>query len=269
MTRFTVATWNLHQGMDRRAANIAATRDFLETAVRPTVALLQEAVAPRPDDDQCRWERADGRLFGTAVVASAGRLESIPTFSSRHSKKHRFSISSTVPGAFVAQLVVDVPGVAPFITISAYGLMNPIYAQSSMLRMVADLVPLFDAPGLRDRIILGGDLNVYDQAKDRGTRERWLAILAAIESLGLVNLLKATRSDRERAMGCPCRDPECWHVETFRHRLRRETPGYLTTDYLFATPALAGRLISLAVWNDRDEVWDLSDHCPIVAEFEA
>jgi hypothetical protein len=100
-------------------------------------------------------------------------------------------------------------------------------------------------------------------------RGRWKAILGLLESLGLINLLKATQGQRGPLPGCPCREVDCWHVETFRHRNRRTSDaGYFTTDYLFATPELADRLIGFEVWNDRPEVWELSDHCPIVAQFD-
>lgn len=43
MTGVSVATWNLHQAVDRRADNIEATWRYVETELRPTVALIQEA----------------------------------------------------------------------------------------------------------------------------------------------------------------------------------------------------------------------------------
>ena len=44
MTQISVATWNLHQAVDRRPENIKATWRYLEDEVSPTVALVQEAV---------------------------------------------------------------------------------------------------------------------------------------------------------------------------------------------------------------------------------
>lgn len=269
MTEVKVAVWNLHQAVDRRMANVEATWRYLETEIRPTVALLQESLTTGATRDRWVTSRADPLPYETAVVAFEGRLELVPEVTTRYSTRYRFSIQPQVPGAFALARVVDVPGVDPFIAISAYGRMAPLYAQTSVLRMVADLIPLFDAAGFRARILLGGDLNAYDQTRDKVMRQRWLAILAAIESLGLVNLVKETRSQRSALEGCPCRDANCWHVETFRHRNRPAgVPGYFTTDYLFATKELASRLVALEVWNDRPEVWELSDHCPLVARFD-
>ena len=99
-------------------------------------------------------------------------------------------------------------------------------------------------------------------------RDRWVAILATVESLGLVNLFKRTQPSRGPLAACPCKESPCWHVETFRHRGGTREPGYYMTDHLFASPELADRLTALEVWNDRPEVWTLSDHCPIVARFD-
>jgi hypothetical protein len=104
---------------------------------------------------------------------------------------------------------VDIQGVEPFVAISQYGIMAPVCAQVGIIRAVADLIPLFDTKALNKRIVLGGDLNVYDQTSDKVMRERWLAILALIESLGLVNLLKLTQPERGPLEGCPCRQPDC------------------------------------------------------------
>jgi hypothetical protein len=262
-------TWNLHQAVDRRQANVEATRRYIEETIRPTVALLQESVVTSGPSDRRIASKADPLPYETAVVAYAGRLLAVADVTTRYSTKVAFRISPHVPGSFAVAQVLDVPGVDPLVAISAYGRMAPLYAQTAVLRMVADLIPLFDTPGLSDRIVLGGDLNAYDQTTDKVMRARWLAIIAAIESLGLVNLLKRTQTDRPRLDGCPCGDIACWHVETFRHRNRpADVPGYFTTDYLFATESLASHLSSLEIWGDRPGIWGLSDHCPLVARFD-
>ena len=273
MTEIAVATWNLHQGVDKRADNIAATWRYLEHEVRPTVALVQEAFGrsiPETPGGNAYWTAGSNNVrYETVVVAYAGRLEPLPDVITRYSSRTPIAIRPRVPATFAVARVVGVPEVEPFVAISLYGRMAPLYAQTSVLCAVADLIPLFDTPAFNRRIVLGGDLNVYDQTKDKAMRERWKAIIAVVESLGLVNLLKRTRGDRAPAPGCPCGEVDCWHVETFRHRNRRDDrPGYFTMDYLFATEDLAARLTALEVWGDRPEVWALSDHCPLVARFD-
>lgn len=268
MTEVSVATWNLHQAMDRRPANMAATQRFLEDEIRPTVALLQEVAVGSETALGPFFNQAGELPYGTAVVAYQGKLEPLPEVTTRYSATTAFQISPRVPGTFAAARVVDLPGVEPFVAISLYGRMAPLYAQTSVLRAVADLVPLFDAPQLNRRIVIGGDLNVYDQTDDQVMRRRWEAILALIDSLGLVNLLKQTQPARGPLPDCPCKGPGCWHVETFRHRNRpADRPGFFTTDYLFASPDLASRLSRLEVVG-RQEAWELSDHCPVVAHFD-
>lgn len=256
MTAVSVVTWNLHQAMDRRADNIAATWRYLKDEVRPTVALVQEATVIPETPGGNLAAPADDVGYATAVVAFDGRLEPLPEVTTRYSATTPFAISPRVAATFAVARVSDVPNVEPFVAISLYGRMAPLYAQTSVLRALADLIPLFDTPQFNRRIVLGGDLNVYDQTKDHVMRGRWRSILGMIESLGLVNLLKQTQPDRGPLSGCPCAEPACWHVETFRHRNRpADKPGYFTTDYLFATEELASRLSTLEVWGGRPEVW--------------
>jgi len=251
---------------------IAATWRYLEEEVRPTVALVQEArIIPETRGGHFA-SRADDVGDATAVVGYGARLERLPDVTTRYSRRHTFAISPRVPATFAVARVVDLrDDVQPFVAISLYGRMAPLYAQTGVLRAVADLIPLFDTPAYNRRIVLGGDLNVYDQTSDKVMRGRWKAILAIVVSLGLVNLLKLTQSDRGAQPGCPCREPACWHVETFRHvNAPTDRSGYFTTDYLFASKDLADRLIRpLEVWGGtRPEVWKLSDHCPLVARFD-
>jgi hypothetical protein len=263
----TVVTWNLHQAVDKRPANIGRTWAYIEQELRPTVALIQEAATIPPTPGGHHASRATPG-YSTAVVGYGATVEPIPQVTTRYSKKHVFPLDPRVPGSFAVARVLGTPEDAPFVAVSLYGIMAPIYAQAGVLRAVADLIPLFDTPALNRRVVLGGDLNLFDQSLDRVERGRWKAILPVIESLGLVNLMKLTRSERQPLAGCPCQDPECWHVETFRHRNRNpDVPGYFTTDYLFATPELADRLTYFEAVN-RTEVWELSDHCPLIARFE-
>lgn len=265
MADVTIATWNLHQAVDRRASNVEATWRYLADEVRPTVALLQEALVTGGEFSS----RAGDLPYETSVVAFEGQLESLPEVTTRYSSKTSFAIHPTVPGTFAVAKLVGLGEVEPLTVASLYGRMAPLYAQTSILRVIADLIPLFDSSHLNGRIVIGGDLNVYDQTTDRVMRDRWLAILATIESLGLVNLLKQTQPVRGPLKGCPCKAPGCWHVETFRHRNRpKGRPGYFTTDYLFATRELADRLVALELPGHEDQIWNLSDHRPLVARFD-
>jgi hypothetical protein len=270
VTRVSVATWNLHQAMDRRPINISTTWRYLEEQIRPTVALVQEALANTipPTEGGSINSEAENVPYQAAIVAYAGRLERIDEVFTKYSSRQPFPLRPSIPGAFAVARVLDLPGTEPFIAISLYGRMAPIYAQTTVLHAVADLIPLFDASPKNRLVVLGGDLNVYDQTRNVALHERWKAIVATVEALGMVNLFKLTQPERGPSAGCLCGDAACYHVETFRHRRQTANSPGLMTDYLFATKALADRLVELEVWNDRPDVWTLSDHCPVVAHFE-
>jgi len=278
MPQVTVATWNLHHGVDHRPASMEGTWGYLRDVIRPTVALIQESdgvpatpgghVLTRPVGEP--WIR-----FETAVVGYEGRVEPLTEVVSRYARRQTpSSIRPTFPLTQVAARV-EVLGVEPFVVVSLYGRIDT-YAQTSVLRAIADLIPLFDAPLYRQRIVVGGDLNVFNNgpSADRVSRDRWAAIFEMFRSLGLVNLLEKRREGERQAgkpplAGCTCgMGDACYHVETWRWR--RTVSSVWCLDYLFVTPEFEDRLIGpVEVWAEtHPEVWERSDHSPLVARFE-
>lgn len=270
MAEISVATWNLHHGVDKRAASVKKTWRFLADEIQPTVALIQEADGI-PDTPGGQFHsRADEARYETAVVGYGGHLESVDAVVTPHSKR-AIDLTPTIPGTFaVAQLGGLPASDPPFVAVSLYGRIIGGYAQTSILRTLADLIPLFDSPRYKRRIVLGGDLNAFDQPPaDRTSRRRWAVLFDLFKSLGLVNLLELTQAERGPLVGCRCGNAVCWHVATWRPASKRTLPSLWCLDYLFATKELAERLSSLEVWGkDRPEVWAISDHCPLVARFE-
>ena len=55
---------------------------------------------------------------------------------------------------------------------SPAGEVRSLYAQTGVLRAVADILPLFDSTPHNRRVVMGGDLNVFDQTSDRVMHER-------------------------------------------------------------------------------------------------
>ncbi len=270
MTAVTIASWNLHQAVDKRPANVAATWRFLAEEIQPSVALLQEVAEAADAADRLVFSQADNRGYATAVAAFEGHVVPLGPVKSRYSSRI-YDLQPRVPATFAAGRVVDIPEVDPFVAVSLYGLLEGGYAQTNFLRALADLIPLIDAPKYGRRLVLGGDLNSWDQElKDRRSVHRWRAIFAFMESLGLVNLLKLTQPVRGPLVGCPCQLADCWHVETYRviGAWQRGEPSFWTLDYMFATKELADRLTDLEIWNSRADAWALSDHCPLVARFD-
>ena len=171
----------------------------------------------------------------------------------------QFSMLASLPGSVIVARI-DVPEIGPITCVSVYGVMDDGYAQTRMFRVIADLIPLFDSDDGR-RVILGGDFNVTTAAgPDTLELPRYRAILAAIKSLGLVNLATTVKDRPDSLPDCPCGGDDCRHVRTFG-----DNPG-TQLDWLYATKELAHRCTRLRV--DHSVMGTLSDHAPLVAEFK-
>jgi endonuclease/exonuclease/phosphatase family metal-dependent hydrolase len=266
MGRLRVVTWN-QDHWKRTPAQREAGWARLD-AMRVDVALLQESVPPHGiGRERVLWREIGGsRRWGSSVLTFGMKLEEITHARTRYAR-HAYALQQTYPGA-IAIGRVHPPAGLPVTVISVYGVMDP-YVQTTLFRMVADLIPLFDSVDGR-RVILGGDLNL-ETASQSPERPRLLAILASIESLGLVNLFRVAKERPPRAPNCPCAmGTDCFHVQTHRHDSfvgtdRQDFPSHL--DYLFASPELAADCSR--VWLDEgDADWALSDHRAVLADFD-
>ncbi len=261
---FKIATWNMNhwlRGVDERRA----ARMFLEAQVRPDVALLQETV---PDSAWDRVVYREGgidkkRQWGSAIVSFGSKLTEIRKIKSRYSRSES-SLVNTLPGVMVVA-GVHMSDAKPITVVSMYGLIDNGYAITTVNRLLSDLTPLFDTRRA-DRIVVGGDLNCSTQLKPPD-RQRHRNVFERIEAFGLVDLLEQTRDRRAPPANCSCDDsPDCGHVQTHRHP-RSKIPWQ--DDYLFASPKLAKQLVDCYVIDSGDpDPWSLSDHCPVVAEFD-
>lgn len=94
------------------------------------------------------------------------------------------------------------------------------------------------------------------------------ATFARFDAFGLVECLaNGVPVDRGPLAGCMCGPaPDCRHVKTYRHENSIDGKPW-QNEYVFATKPLADALISCAPVDDG-QAWALSDHCPVVAEFE-
>jgi len=254
-----LATWNLNHWRQpllptdtRRAA-----WDYLAASIGAGVALVQEAVPPPdlPRDRTVYGEMAGHRNWGSAVVALDPGVTIEPLRSVRNPwSRRRFLLANTHPGSVaVAQLTV--PGIQPLTLVSVYGVMDGS-ALSTVYRVIADLLPLFDSPQ-GARVILGGDLNVSGATTDPKYLARAEAVLGAIRSLGLVEAKTLVADPPASASDCACGDGgACGHIATW---------GKVELDHLFVSPSLAGQVT--AVTLDRSAVEaGLSDHAAIVLD---
>lgn len=265
MGTFRVATWNQDHWKRTPKQREAGWARLKELGTH--VALLQECAPPADiRRDHAIWRELGGsRRWGSAVYSNVLPLEEITHARSRYAR-HAYDLHQACPGG-VAIGRVRPPDDLPITVISVYGVMDP-YVQTTLFRIVADLIPLFDSPDGR-RVILGGDLNL-DTATDAVERPRLRAILASIESLGLKNLFLEAKERLPRSAACPCGLGEaCFHVQTHRNSNLVGTPREhhpMHLDYLFASPELAKQCTR--IWLDEgDPTWELSDHRAILAEF--
>ena len=257
--RLRLATWNLNHWRQpllptdsRRSA-----WEYLSRAMGAQVALVQEAVPPL-EIGRARavyGEMAGHRNWGSAVVALGAGVAIEPLRSVRIPwSRRRFLLANTHPGSVaIAQLTV--PGIQPITLVSVYGVLDgsPV---STILRVVADLVPLFDSP-YGSRVILGGDLNVSTATTNPKNLARAEAVFAAIRSLGLVDVKGLAPEPPASSADCPCgKGGTCTHVATW---------GRDELDHLFVSPSLAGQVAAVSV--DRPVVEaGLSDHVPLVLD---
>lgn len=254
--RFSIGTWNMDHWKRTRLQREKAW-EYLLTQSDTDVMLLQESVAPSALNlEFVHREIAGHRPWGSSVVAFSEdtSVQEIDAVRTRYGSK-RFSMLGTLPGTvIVAQ--ADLPDIGPITCVSIYGLID-VYAQTTMLRIIADLIPLFDSR-FGSRVVLGGDFNVTTACKKKKPEfYRYLAILNAIESLGLENLAKTAKDRPAPISNCPCSEDNCFHIPTY-HKTQ--------LDWLFATPELACRCTRLRV--DHQVTNSLSDHAPIIAEFQ-
>jgi endonuclease/exonuclease/phosphatase family metal-dependent hydrolase len=262
---FRVLTWNMNHGF-RDARQRRAAWSFLSETVKPDVALLQEILLQGDKSEQAVHQPGGiggGRNWGSAVVTFGPSLSKVTHSRTRWSKKDA-PLMVTLPGTvMIADAVLDDGSTVTMV--SMYGAIEYGYAATTVHKQLSDLTPLFESKR-KDQIILGGDLNCSTQlASPHGY---WDAnLFNRIRQFGLVDLLEQTKECRTPRPDCVCDDvPNCGHVQTFRHP-RSAVPWQ--DDYLFASTKLAEKLVDCYALDDGEpDPWSLSDHCPIVADFE-
>ena len=167
------------------------------------------------------------------------------------------------PGAF-AVASLNLEDGARLYFVSLYGLLegnalNAVrYAETSVHRMLSDLTPLLDEPGVQ--LVLAGDINLSTQL-DPPYRTWSRRAFERIADFGLVEQTRRAYRDR-MTEACWCEEqPTCGHERTQRHS-RSTKPWH--NDYMFVSKALVDRVVACEVLNQDETGWALSDHCPVV-----
>jgi endonuclease/exonuclease/phosphatase family metal-dependent hydrolase len=240
-----VLTWNLNHAF--RAADRRAW-EYIES-LQPDIALLQEARRP-PFEGSIGTEIPRRGTWGTWIVPF-GRtaLTEIPWISLGE-KRPRGYLEASHPGAFcVAQ--ARLPSRRVVTVASVYGMLSLTvrngrrYAVTTVHRTLSDLTPILDVKRSKAALILAGDLNVTPQIREPDTAAHE-AVIQRIKAFGLGDCLGDAHEGR--------------FVRTYaKHELDWQD------DWVFASPALRCTMCEPV---DTKEAWTLSDHCPVIAEFE-
>ena len=251
-----VVTWNLNHWQQPTGKRSEAWT-HLTSGLKADVGLLQETVPPATLEPQrvVYREIADYRPWGSAVAALGDGLKIKELWSVRtRFARRRFTLANTFPGS-VAVAEVEIPGVAPITFVSVYTVVDT-YAQTTMLRVVADLVPLFDS-AQGSRVVLAGDLNISTATSDPYYLRRGNGILTALESLGLRAAKDVTDDRPAPNLDCPCRAKgACRHIATWKGA---------ELDHFYVSPSLESDV--RRVWVDERAVEQgLSDHAPLVLD---
>lgn len=262
------------KGLSRDREHNAKAWQFVR-ALKADIVLLQEAVPPPagfdatvfpPPDDLSRWDMGGRAKFGAAVAVFGHDAREIPNGPIAGDRSARLVQSH--PSTFVATRVRL--GEAVEVTaVSLYGMMEgPLmdrarYAVTTTHRALSDLTPLLMQRSAAR--ILGGDFNCSTQLKPPD-REHHRVVFQRLDAFGLEDCTRkiANRGD-QRLEGCSCADDPCRHVQTHRHNLSK-VPWQL--DYLFASQKQLGTKLAGCALVDTADAWALSDHCPVVAEFD-
>jgi endonuclease/exonuclease/phosphatase family metal-dependent hydrolase len=244
---FRLVTWNLNCSFRKRDDKPWAFIASLE----PDVALVQESYRPLIEG-AVGSEIGGTRSWGSWVVPFGGAsLTAIPTVPvSNDAIEPAGALEMSHPGAF-AVADVQLPSDRAVTVASVYGMLafsvlNRVrYAVTTLHRTLSDLTPILDVHRTPRPVVLAGDLNVSPQITWPDTAAH-VAVIDRIKAFGLSDCLGDMHDGQ--------------YVRTFG---KVETP--FQDDWVFASPSLTCTRCEPV---DTDEAWALSDHCPVMAEFE-
>jgi len=259
---------------------------YVKDKLLADIALVQEAVPPAQYESVYRSiDPSNPRTdWGAAVVAISPRyrLEARPRRAAG-SPSGTGALLDSHPGASAVADVIDAAtGAVVMTAVSLYGQWEYlpkedgtkrrfIYSAATLHRLLSDVTPLLTwrkkVPH-KVPVVLAGDFNATTQvaSSNEWEIERLEArlIFERIRALGLHDVIASTQASRPKLAGCSCGETDvCSHVQTYRNRAGGR-PTQL--DYAFASARLLPG-VTCSV-DDCDEAWSLSDHCPIVMDFE-
>ncbi|MGE0039594.1 MAG: endonuclease/exonuclease/phosphatase family protein [Vicinamibacterales bacterium] len=264
----------------RSADKRQAAWNYLRDQLQPDVALLQEASPPPELQERAVYHPIDAKRYnwGSAVVLSRDGLTlrerpGIPLAECYLDPTSGDQLPASHPGACAVADVVDVNGAVLMTVVSFYGQWEVLSDGRTMdsfartHRMLSDLTWLFHGRK-RTPVVLAGDFNMSSQwSSPASVRDQVAAVGARLRAFGLVDCIAQTRKSRPRLATCTCGLGDgCTHVQTFRSNNEADSEP-IQLDYAYMSAALVPVLRRCEVVHS-DEAWALSDHCPIVLDFD-
>ena len=239
-----IVSWNTHRRIEQ-------PWDYLVNRLDADVALLQECgrLPKSIDDSKVIHRLAKGRKFGNAIYVKDGEIA-------------EYTVESQQEGSLVIS-VVETPKKQQLVLINIYGILeylpeNPRgkLVHPGIHRSLSDISYLLEGytrPKFTN-FVLAGDFNndrrmdEHPTFKRKGKRTTNL-MFDRIEDYRLQDCVKKFYPD---------------YVQTYRHT----TGGYpWQLDHMFASKKVFSNLKNLYVDNS-EEVKSISDHSPIVADFD-
>jgi len=261
---FRVATWNLGHAVHSKKP-FRQQWEWFEENVTANLVVFSEA---KPDFSLCgsEWsfvfkEGGIGgrRRWGTAIGSYGLDLRDV---TNGVSGRQGFKIEHRFPGYVSIADVLDenelpvltVVGIhAPLVDLSGKKIKRGDEALGAIME---DLQDLFRSER-GESLIIAGDLNVHPFYVPPSLYEDF------------VDLVEATAESRDPLPGCVnCgMGSECGHLWTHRNT-GGKNPTVQNLDYIFVSESLMDDLFAV-VGGDLayPDVWDYSDHAPVVADF--
>lgn len=223
-----IVTWNMGG-----TGNAGRKWSFLRS-LYADVAVLQEARLP---------EGQDGHASRRLIKPAAGRDDVIVITSSPSTSQ---PLNDDAHGQ---ALLVNLGGIRIF-GLRSYPQLKEYYPKALLRIVEAIAESIEDTPHVPT--VIAGDFNA---SLDQGPGRDWTAPFRRLHSLHFFDALcLKNRCDRD---SLPC---SLEHGKTFRN-----SKGRYRIDHLYVNAPMAERLRNVTIDQDG---WSLSDHCPIVAEFD-
>lgn len=254
-----IGTWNMKQAVAPKKPLPELWR-WMATTMAPDVVVLTEAKVPKtgaPDGWSALW-KSDGiddkRRWATVL---AGRGVDLTPITRVRRRELEYRWPGTVQAAEVSRngklwgAVIGIYG----LTLDEAGV-NVKHGRRSTPLILDEIAPIVRA---YERVVVAGDLNLWPCDKPKG-----------FERLGLIDVIEYTAADREplsRCSGCT-KGANCGHMWTHRNG-SSSNAAVQQIDYIFANRPAIKQLVSVTGGiADFPDAWEVSDHAPVVAEFE-